>query len=84
MRFGCEIKELNEVCTGSEFAVFNQVLTNGLIAGLVATGCAGYSRKQIDSLTDYVKAPHRGAGGLIYIRYEADGSVKSSVDKFFS
>ena len=51
---------------------------------MLAKGCAGYSRKQIDALTEFVKAPHRGGGGLIYIRYNEDGSIKSSVDKFFS
>jgi len=56
----------------------------GLIAGIVAKGCAEYSRKQLDELTDFVKAPHRGAGGLVYVKWAADGSIKSSVDKFFS
>lgn len=85
LRFDCPIKELNSVCSGSEFALFNQVLeSNGLIGGLVATSCSEYTRKQVDELTEFVKAPHRGAGGLIYIRYNADHSIKSSVDKFFS
>lgn len=85
LRFGCPIKDLSAACSGSEFGLFNQVLeTKGLIGGLVATGCSEYTRKQIDELTEFVKAPHRGAGGLIYIRYQADGSIKSSVDKFFS
>jgi len=56
----------------------------GLIAGIVAKGCAEYSRKQLDELTDFVKAPHRGAGGLVYVKWAADGSIKSSADKFFS
>ena len=85
MRFGCPIIELNDAFSGTDFAVFNDVIANeGLIGGLLAKGCAGYSRKQIDALTEFVKAPHRGGGGLIYIRYNEDGSIKSSVDKFFS
>jgi aspartyl-tRNA synthetase len=85
LRFDCKITELNDAVTGSEFAVFNNVIANkGLIAGINATGCSEYSRKQIDELTEFVKAPQRGAGGLIYIKFNNDGSVKSSVDKFFS
>jgi aspartyl-tRNA synthetase len=84
LRFGCEIHELNSLFTGTEFPVFANVLsTNGLVAGINATGCAKYSRKQIDELTEFVKAPHRGAGGLIWIRYNEDGTLKSSADKFF-
>lgn len=84
LRFDCPIVELNSVCAGSEFALFNNAMEKGLVAGLVAKGCAGYSRKQIDALTEYVKSPQRGAGGLIYIKYNEDGSFKSSVDKFFN
>ena len=85
LRFGCPIIELNDAFSGTDFAVFNDVIANeGLIGGLLAKGCAGYSLKQIDALTEFVKAPHRGGGGLIYIRYNEDGSIKSSVDKFFS
>jgi aspartyl-tRNA synthetase len=54
------------------------------VAGIAATGCSEYTRKQVDELTDWVKRPQLGAGGLIYIRMNLDGSVKSSVDKFFS
>ena len=64
--------------------MFKQVLdSKGLIGGIVAKGCAEYSRKQLDELTDFVKAPHRGAGGLVYVKWNADGSIKSSADKFF-
>ena len=85
LRFDMKICDLNEVFAGTDFKVFSNVLeSNGLIAGIVAKGCAGYSRKQIDKLTGFVKAPHRGAGGLVYIKYNEDGTVKSSIDKFFS
>ncbi|MDX1906973.1 MAG: aspartate--tRNA ligase [Bacteroidia bacterium] len=84
LRFGCEIQELNEVVGGSEFSVINSVLeAGGLVAGLVAKGCAGYTRKQLDALTDFVKSPQIGATGLMYVRWGADG-IKSSVDKFYS
>ena len=85
LRFGCKINDLNEVVAGSDFAVFNNVInSNGLVAGINATGCSEYSRKQIDELTEFVKAPQRGAGGLIYIKFGSDGSIKSSIDKFFT
>lgn len=85
LRFDCRIKELNSVVAKSAFNLFNSVIENkGLIAGINAKGCSEYSRKQIDELTEFVKAPHRGAGGLVYIRYALDGTVKSSIDKFFT
>ncbi|MBK6732288.1 MAG: aspartate--tRNA ligase [Bacteroidetes bacterium] len=85
LRFDCKITELNTVAGNSEFMVFNKVLDNkGLIACINAKGCSEYSRKQIDELTEFVKAPHRGAVGLIYIRFGKDGTIKSSVDKFFN
>lgn len=88
LRFDCKIVDLNEaapIAIGCEFAVFTTILSaKGLIAGIKAKGCSEYSRKQIDELTEFVKAPQRGAGGLIYIKFNTDGSVKSSIDKFFS
>ncbi len=85
LRFDCKIVDLNEAVQGSEFGVFNNIIgTNGLIAGINATGCGEYSRKQIDELTEFVKVPQRGAGGLIYIKFAQDGTIKSSIDKFFS
>lgn len=85
LRFGCRIIELNALAEGSTFGVFRQVLDdNGLIAGINVKGCANYSRKQLDGLTEFVKAPQRGASGLIYIRFMEDGSIKSSIDKFYS
>lgn len=84
LRFECKIVELNEVVGGTEFGVFNTLLeNNGLIAGLVGTGCATYTRKQLDKLTDFVKEPHRGGTGLVYIKWNEDGSFKSSVGKFY-
>ncbi len=84
LRFGAEIHELNAHFAATDFAVFRSVLdSQGLVAGIVAKGCAEYSRKQLDELTDFVKAPHRGAGGLVYVKWNTDGSIKSSVDKFF-
>ncbi|HET8964523.1 MAG TPA: aspartate--tRNA ligase [Chitinophagales bacterium] len=85
LRFDCKITELNTVAGNSEFMVFNKVIENkGLIACINAKGCSEYSRKQIDELTEFVKAPHRGAGGLIYIRFGKDGTIKSSIDKFYN
>lgn len=85
LRFDCKITELNEVLPKSEFAVFNNtVASGGLVAGINAKGCAAYTRKQLDELTEFVKASHRGLGGLVTIRFNEDGSVKSSVDKFYS
>ncbi len=85
LRFGCPIVELNEAVAGSDFSVFNGILAeNGLIAGVVATGCAEYSRKQLDAFTDLVKAPHLGGTGLVNIKWSQDGSIRSSIDKFFS
>ncbi len=85
LRFDCKIHELNNAVGGTEFSVFNSVINSGgLVAGINAKGCSEYTRKQIDELTEFVKAPQRGAGGLIYIRFNLDGSIKSSVDKFYS
>ncbi|MBR6286563.1 MAG: aspartate--tRNA ligase, partial [Bacteroidaceae bacterium] len=82
MRFGMEFVELKEFFTGKgEFSVFNDAQ---YIGGICATGCASYTRKQVDQLTDFVKRPQVGAKGLVYARVGEDGSVKSSVDKFYS
>jgi len=85
LRFDCKIVDLNEACKGTEFKVFNSALeSDKLIAGIVAKGTAGYSRKQIDQLTNFVKEPHRGAGGMIYLKFNEDGTHKSSMDKFLT
>ncbi len=81
MRFGMEFVELMDVLknTGS-FGVFNEA---EYIGGICAEGCASYTRKQLDQLTDFVKSPQIGAKGLVYARVNEDGTVKSSVDKFY-
>ncbi len=80
-RFGMEFTEIKDLTTGKDFAVFDSA---GYVAAICAEGCASYTRKQIDELTDFVKRPQIGAKGLVYVRYEADGTLKSSVDKFYS
>ncbi|MBS1555471.1 MAG: aspartate--tRNA ligase [Bacteroidetes bacterium] len=79
-RFDMKIVDLAEVAKGKGFSVFEDAQ---LIAGICAKGCAGYTRKQIDELTEFVKKPQIGAKGLVYLRCEANGTYKSSVDKFF-
>ena len=87
MRFGMEfveLKDLFEEFKGSrvqEFSVFDSAQ---YIGGIVAEGCAVYTRKQLDGLTDFVKRPQIGAKGLVYARVQDDGSVKSSIDKFYT
>ncbi|HKK78868.1 MAG TPA: aspartate--tRNA ligase [Phaeodactylibacter sp.] len=80
-RFGMEFTELNELAQNKGFKVFDSV---ELVVGICAEGCAGYSRKQVDELTKWVQRPQIGAKGLVYVKYNEDGSFKSSVDKFFS
>ncbi len=79
-RFEMKFVELNDVAKGHNFPVFEAA---ELVVGICATGAASYTRKQLDELTDYVKRPQIGATGLVYARVEADGNVKSSVDKFY-
>ncbi len=82
MRFGMEFVELKDVLGGTgTFGVFNEA---AYIGGICAPGCAHYTRKQLDQLTDFVKSPQIGAKGLVYARVGEDGTVKSSVDKFYS
>ena len=82
MRFGMEFVELKDIFAGkSDFAVFNDA---AYIGGICAEGCASYTRKQIDELTNFVKSQQVGAKGLVYARVGDDGSVKSSVDKFYT
>ncbi|MEM9833312.1 MAG: aspartate--tRNA ligase [Bacteroidota bacterium] len=80
-RFMMRFVELNEVAQGKGFNVFDGA---ELVIGIVASGCADYSRKQLDALTDFVKRPQVGAKGLVYVKCNADGTFKSSVDKFYS
>ncbi len=85
-RFGMEFAELTDLAQGKGFSVFDSA---ELVVGINAPGCAHYTRKQLDELTDWLKRPQIGAKGLIYVRYNEDrdggpGSLKSSVDKFYS
>ena len=82
LRFGMEFVELMDVLKGTgNFAVFDSA---NYIGGICVPGCAGYTRKQLDQLTDFVKRPQVGAKGLVYIKYNEDGTVKSSIDKFYT
>ena len=82
LRFGMEFVELMDTLKGTgSFAVFDSA---EYIGGICVPGCAGYTRKQLDQLADFVKRPQVGAKGLVYIKYNEDGTVKSSVDKFYS
>jgi aspartyl-tRNA synthetase len=80
IRFGMEFGELTEVAQHKEFSVFNAA---ELVVGIAAPGCATYTRKEIDALIDWVKRPQVGASGMVYVKCEADGTYKSSVDKFY-
>ncbi|MEN5436106.1 aspartate--tRNA ligase [Sphingobacterium faecium] len=81
IRFGMQFVELNEVAKDKGFPVFDAA---ELVVGINAENCAYYTRKQLDALTDFVKRPQVGATGLVYARYNEDGTVKSSVDKFYT
>ena len=81
LRFGMEFVELKDVFDGkADFSVFNEA---AYIGAICVPGCANYTRKQLDELTNFVKRPQVGAKGLVYIKYNEDCSVKSSVDKFY-
>lgn len=80
IRFGMKIKEITEVAKGKGFKVFDEA---EYVGGFCAEGQAEMSRKELDNLTDFVKRPQIGGKGLIYVKYNVDGTVKSSVDKFF-
>ena len=81
LRFGMEFVELMDVLKGTgSFPVFNEA---EYIGGICAKGCANYTRKQLDELTDFVKRPQVGAKGLVYVKFNEDGTVKSSIDKFY-
>ena len=81
LRFGMKFVELMDILKGHGFAVFDNA---AYIGGICAEGAATYTRKQLDALTEYVKRPQIGAKGMVYARVEADGNVKSSVDKFYT
>jgi len=80
LRFGMKFVELNNLAQGKGFVVFDN---SELVVGINAKGCADYTRKQLDGLTDFVKKPQIGAKGLVYLKCNQDGTYKSSVDKFF-
>lgn len=81
IRFGMEFVDLNEVAKGKGFAIFDSAES---VIAINAEDCVEYTRKQIDELTEWVKRPQIGAKGLVYVRCNADGTFKSSVDKFYS
>lgn len=81
MRFGMEFVNLNSVAQGKGFNVFDAA---EVVLGINAEQCASYTRKQLDKLIDWVKRPQIGAKGLVYVKYNEDGTFKSSVDKFYS
>ena len=81
LRFGMEFADLTDLAKGHGFSVFDDA---EYVTGFAAPGCASYTRKQIDALTEFVKRQQIGAKGLIWIRMEAEGGVKSSIDKFYA
>lgn len=81
IRFDMHFHELNDLVKGKGFSVFDNA---PLVAGIVVEGCADYSRKQTDELTEWVKRPQIGGSGLVYIKHNTDGTLKSSVDKFYT
>ncbi len=81
IRFEMKLTELNDVVKNKGFKVFDEAQ---LVVGICAKGAAEYTRKQLDELTDFVKRPQIGATGLVYARFNADGTIKSSVDKFYN
>ena len=81
LRFGMEFVELMDVLKKGKFGVFDNA---AYIGGICVPGCANYTRKQLDQLTDFVKSQQIGAKGLVYVKFNEDGSIKSSVDKFYT
>lgn len=81
IRFGMEFHELNDLVKGKDFKIFEEA---ELVVGINVEGCAEYTRKQIDELTDWIKRPQIGATGMVWIKYQADGIVTSSVNKFYN
>ena len=81
IRFDMKIKDLTALAKGKDFSVFNEA---EYIGGICATGCSEYTRKQLDALTEWVKRPQIGAKGMVNVKVAADGTIKSSVDKFYT
>lgn len=83
LRYGMKFNYLTELVAESEFPPFANVVKEGSVVGICAKGAANYTRKQLDKLTDYVKDPRFGMKGLVWVKYEEDGTIKSPVGKFF-
>lgn len=81
IRFGMEFVELNELVKGRDFKIFDE---GELVVGINVEGCAHYTRKQTDELTEWVKRPQIGASGMVWIKFQNDGTITSSVNKFYS
>jgi aspartyl-tRNA synthetase len=81
LRFGMKIVDISDKVKGKQFKVFDEA---DYIGGICVTGASEYTRKQLDELTDFVKKPQIGASGLVYVKYNTDGTLKSSVDKFYN
>ncbi|HUS85779.1 MAG TPA: aspartate--tRNA ligase [Bacteroidales bacterium] len=81
LRFGMEITELTSLVKGNDFVLFD---SSEYVGGICATDCSGYSRKEVDKLMEFVRRPQIGAKGLVYVKIEEDGSIRSSVDKFYT
>lgn len=81
IRFEMKFVDLTEIAKGKGFNVFDQ---SEIIIGICAKGCSEYTRKQLDELTEFVKRPQIGAKGMVYVKYNTDGTLKSSVDKFYT
>lgn len=81
LRFGMKFVDITDLAQTKDFKVFNEAK---YVAGICAKGCASYSRKELDGLTEFVKRPQVGAKGLVYVKMNEDGTIKSSVDKFYS
>lgn len=81
IRFGMQFVELNELVKGKDFKIFDDA---DLVVGINVEGCADYTRKQIDSLIDWVKRPQVGASGMVWVKYQNDGILTSSVNKFYN
>jgi aspartyl-tRNA synthetase len=80
-RFDMRFREISEIVKNKGFKIFDDA---GIVVGITAKSCSEYTRKQLDELTEFVKKPQIGATGLVYVKYNSDGSLKSSVDKFYS
>ena len=80
-RFEMQFVEITELTRGKNFQVFD---SSEIVVGINAKGCSEFTRKQIDELTEYIKRPQVGAKGMVYVQYRTDGTIKSSVDKFYS